>query len=125
MRWSAAWELWIEEIPRLRRVLRVLEEFDVVVCSQYYTAEKLREELKSPVVIYLPPGVDTLGFAPVREPSLRPIDITNVGAIAGATHQSPVLSFSSGDSSVKWLDFFSSGHDRKQSFLWLRPRYAR
>jgi len=72
-RYAICWldELWIEEIPRLRRTLRVLEQFDVVVCTQYYTAEKLREELKSPDVMYLPPSVDTLGFAPVMEPSLR------------------------------------------------------
>jgi len=88
-RYAICWldELWIEEIPRLRRTLRVLEQFDVVVCTQYYTAEKLREELKSPDVMYLPPSVDTLGFAPVMEPSLRPIDVTNLGSIADATHK--------------------------------------
>ena len=80
-------ELWVDEIPRLRRILRMLEEFDIVVCSQYYTAEKLSEELRSPDVMYLPPGVDTLGFAPALEPSLRPIDITNLGAVADATHK--------------------------------------
>jgi len=89
-RYAICWlhELWIEEIPQLRGILRVLEKFDLVVCSLYYTAEKLREELKNPDVMYLPPGVDTLGFAPVMEPSLRPIDITNLGAIADATHKS-------------------------------------
>ena len=89
-RYAICWlhELWIEDIPRLRGMLRVLEQFDLVVCSLYYTAEKLREELKSPDVMYLPPGVDTLEFAPVMEPSLRPIDITNIGSIADATHQS-------------------------------------
>jgi hypothetical protein len=89
-RYAICWldELWVEEIPRLRGMLRVLEQFDMVVCTQYYTAEKLREELKSPDVMYLPPGVDTLGFAPVMEPSLRPIDITNIGSIADATHES-------------------------------------
>ncbi len=89
-RYAVCWldELWVEEIPRLRGMLRVLEQFDVVVSSQYYTAEKLREELKSPDVMYLPPGVDTLGFAPTMEPSLRPIDITNIGSIANATHES-------------------------------------
>ena len=80
-------ELWVEEIPRLRGRLRVLEQFDVVVSTQYYTAEKLREELKSPEVLFLPPGVDALGFAPVMEPSLRPIDVTNLGSIADATHK--------------------------------------
>ncbi|NNE19575.1 MAG: glycosyltransferase family 1 protein [Myxococcales bacterium] len=89
-RYAICWlhELWIEEIPRLRGMLRALEQFDLVICSLYYTAEKLREELKSPDVMYLPPGVDTLAFAPVLEPSLRPIDITNLGAIADATHKS-------------------------------------
>ena len=78
-RYAICWldELWVEEIPQLRGRLRVLEQFDVVVSTQYYTAEKLREELKSPEVMFLPPGVDALGFAPVMEPSLRPIDITN------------------------------------------------
>jgi hypothetical protein len=71
-------------------MLRVLEQFDLVLCSLYYTAEKLREELKNPDVIYLPPGVDTLGFAPATEPSLRPIDVTNLGKIADATHRSLV-----------------------------------
>ena len=65
----------------------MLEQFDLIFCSEYYTAEKLREVLKNPDVIYLPPGVDTLGFAPVVEPSLRPIDVTNLGAIAEATHE--------------------------------------
>ncbi len=89
-RYAICWihELWIGEIPRLRGMLRVLEQFDLVLSSLYYTAEKLREELKGPDVIYLPPGVDTLGFAPVTEPSLRPIDITNLGKIAEATHKS-------------------------------------
>jgi hypothetical protein len=89
-RYAICWlhELWIQEIPRLRRMLRVLEQFDLVLCSLYYTAQKLREELKSPDVMYLPPGVDTLGFAPSIEPSLRPIDITNLGVIADATHKS-------------------------------------
>ena len=89
-RYAICWlhELWIEEIPRLRGMLRALEQFDLVLCSLYYTAEKLREELKGPDVIYLPPGVDTLGFAPSIEPSLRPIDITNLGVIADATHES-------------------------------------
>jgi hypothetical protein len=89
-RYAICWldELWVEEIPRLRGRLRVLEQFDLVVCTQYYTAEKLREELKSPDVMYLPPGVDTLEFAPVMEPSLRPIDITNIGSLADATHES-------------------------------------
>ncbi len=80
-------EFWVEEFPQLRRFLRVLEQFDLVFCSEYYTAEKLREELKSPDVMYLPPGVDTLGLAPVMEPSIRPIDVTNLGAIADATHE--------------------------------------
>ena len=80
-------ELNVEELPRLRRFLPVLEQFDLVFCSEYYTAEKLREELKSPDVMYLPPGVDTLGFAPVMEPSIRPIDATNLGSIADATHK--------------------------------------
>jgi hypothetical protein len=89
-RYAICWldELWVEEIPQLRGKLRVLEQFDVVVSTQYYTAEKLREDLKSPDVMYLPPGVDTLEFAPVMEPSLRPIDITNLGSIADATHKS-------------------------------------
>jgi len=65
----------------------VLEQFDLVFCSEYCTAEKLREELKSPDVMCLPPGVDTLGLAPVMEPSIRPIDVTNLGAIADATHE--------------------------------------
>lgn len=80
-------ELDVEELPRLRRRLRVLEQFDLVYCSEYYTAEKLREELKNPEVMYLPPGVDTLGLAPVLEPSSRPIDVTNLGSIADATHK--------------------------------------
>jgi hypothetical protein len=89
-RYAVCWldELWVEQIPQLRGRLRVLEQFDVVVSTQYYTAERLREELKGPAVIYLPPGVDTLEFAPVMEPSLRPIDITNIGSIADATHES-------------------------------------
>jgi hypothetical protein len=72
-RYAICWldELWVEEIPQLRGRLGVLEQFDMVVCTQYYTAEKLREELRSPDVMYLPPGVDTLEFAPVMEPSLR------------------------------------------------------
>ena len=65
----------------------MLEQFDLIFCSEYYTAEKLREELKGPEVMYLPPGVDALGFAPVVEPSVRPIDVTNLGAIASATHE--------------------------------------
>jgi hypothetical protein len=46
-RYAICWihELWIEGIPRLGGMLRVLEQFDLVICSLYYTAEKLREEL--------------------------------------------------------------------------------
>ena len=100
-RYAICWihELWIEDISRLGGMLRVLEQFDLVICSLYYTAEKLREALKSPDVMYLPWGVDTLEFAPVMEPSLRPIDITNLGALAGATHKS-ILDY------VKQIDGF-------------------
>ncbi len=89
-RYAVCWlhELWTDDIPRLRRILRVLEQFDLVLCSLYCTAEMLREELQNPDVIYLPPGVDTLAFAPATEPSLRPIDITNLGKLADATHKS-------------------------------------
>jgi len=80
-------EFWVETMPGLRRFFRVLEQFDLIFCSEYYTAEKLSEELKGPDVIYLPPGVDALGFAPVMEPSIRPIDVTNLGALADATHK--------------------------------------
>jgi len=80
-------EFWVEDFPRLRRFVPMLEKFDLVFCSEYYIAEKLREELKSTDVMYLPPGVDTLGFAPVLEPSIRPIDVTNLGAIGDATHK--------------------------------------
>ncbi|NNE20292.1 MAG: hypothetical protein HKN10_17620 [Myxococcales bacterium] len=79
-------ELSIEDLPQVRRLLRELEQFDLVYCSEYYTAEILREELKNPDVLYLPPGVDTLGFAPAIEPLIRPIDVTNLGSIADATH---------------------------------------
>jgi len=79
-------ELNFEDLPRLRRRLRALEQFDLVYCSEYYTAEKLREELKNPDVMYRPPGVDTLGLAPATEPASRPIDVTNLGALADATH---------------------------------------
>jgi glycosyltransferase involved in cell wall biosynthesis len=112
-RYAICWlhELWVAEIPRLRGLLRVLEQFDLVLCPLYYTAEKLREELKSPDVMYLPPGVDTLGFAPVMEPSVRPIDITNLGAIADATHKS-MLEY------VKQIDgfyFFDSEKGRREA----------
>jgi hypothetical protein len=80
-------EFWVETFAEYRRFFPVLELFDLVFCSEYYTAEKLGEELKSPDVIYLPPGIDTLLFAPAAEPSLRPIDVTNLGAIADATHE--------------------------------------
>ncbi len=80
-------EFWVETMPRLRRYFRVLEQFDLVFCSEYYTAEKLSEELKGPDVIYLPPGVDALGFAPALEPSVRPIDVTNLGSLPEATHE--------------------------------------
>jgi hypothetical protein len=80
-------EFWVETMPGLRRFFRVLEQFDLIFCSEYYTAEKLSEELKGPDVIYLPPGVDALEFAPVMEPSIRPIDITNFGALPDATHK--------------------------------------
>ena len=80
-------EFWVKEFSKLRRFFPVLEQFDLVFCAEYYTAEKLSEQLKNPDVIYLPPGVDTLGFAPAVEPSLRPIDVTNLGAIGEATHE--------------------------------------
>lgn len=80
-------EFWVETMPGLRRYFPVLEQFDLVFCSEYYTAEKLSEILNGPEVMYLPPGVDALGFAPSLEPSMRPIDITNLGAIAEATHE--------------------------------------
>ena len=80
-------EFWVETMPGLRRYFPVLEQFDLVFCSEYYTAQKLSETLEGPEVIYLPPGVDALAFAPSLEPSMRPIDITNLGAIGDATHQ--------------------------------------
>jgi hypothetical protein len=80
-------EFWVEDFPRLRRFIPVLEEFDLVYCSEYHIAETLREELVNADVMYLPPGVDTLAFAPVMEPSVRPIDVTNLGSIAEATHK--------------------------------------
>ncbi len=80
-------EFWVRDFAQFRRFFPVLEQFDLIFCSEYYSAEGLREELQHPEVIYLPPGVDTLEFAPVAEPSRRPIDVTNLGAIGEVTHE--------------------------------------
>lgn len=80
-------EFWVKDVPRLRRFIRLLEQFDLVYCSEYHIAETLREGLVNADVMYLPPGVDTLALAPDLEPSLRPIDVTNLGSLADATHK--------------------------------------
>ena len=60
-------------MPQLRRILRVLEQFDVVI-SPLYCSEKLREGLDSPEMMYLPPVVDALAFAPEYHMSRRQDD---------------------------------------------------
>jgi hypothetical protein len=124
-RYAICWihELWIEDIPRLRGLLRVLEQFDLVICSLYYTAEKLREDLKSPEVMYLPWGVDTLEFAPVMEPSLRPIHVTNLGGVAEVTHQS-ILDYAKQIDGFYFYDTEKGGTREARSPSEHRFRYA-
>ena len=90
-RFAVCWlqELWIEDIPRLGKVLNQLNKFDHVICPFYHTTEPLRERLTVPVT-YLPWGVDTELFCPFPNPPQRAIDVCNIGDVSPVSHDALV-----------------------------------
>lgn len=81
-------ELWASSIPKEISWLQlILNQFDYVICSQYWTIKPLARELEVPVS-YLPPGVDAATLCPWPNPSPRVIDACAIGKMDLATHNS-------------------------------------
>lgn len=79
-------ELWVTQMDRYDRYLRMLEEFDVVVLYYSQSVEPLNRRIGHRS-IFLPPGVNTLNFCPYPESLSRSIDVYSVGRRSAVTHQ--------------------------------------
>lgn len=85
-------ELWVNDIKSVGRLLKLLEQFDHVICPFYHTTEHLRAWISTPVT-YLTWGVDTKLFCPYPTAPRRAIDICTVGEVRDAMHEQ-LLEFS-------------------------------
>ena len=79
-------ELWIREIVKHRRFLRILAKFDVVMLYYSQTVKPLNEQIGRRCV-FLPPGVDAILFCPHPAPPKRVIDVYSIGRRSEITHQ--------------------------------------
>lgn len=82
-------ELWIDQFHSLDRLLKILEQFDHVVCTFFHTAEHLRKQISIPVT-HLSWGVDTKLFCPYPSEPNRVIDVCAVGDVHPVMHRSLV-----------------------------------
>lgn len=79
-------EFWVSAIPKYRRLLRTLAEFDHIFVNCAATAEPLSAALGRPCHFLLP-GVDAIRFCPGPTPPARVIDVYSMGRRAPAMHQ--------------------------------------
>lgn len=80
-------EIWISAIPKSRRWLEALRQFDhVVVGSSSNSVGKLSEVLGK-TCHWVPLGVDTLRFSPRFKIPARSIDVFNMGRVAKGVDQ--------------------------------------
>jgi hypothetical protein len=79
-------ELWVRQIGGYRYFLDVLRRFDVVMLYYSQSVKPLSELIERPCV-YIPPGVDSLSFAPYPNGPKRVVDVYSVGRRGQATHQ--------------------------------------
>ena len=71
-------ELWAQAIPKYRRLVRRLAEFDYIFVNCAATAEPLAEAIGRPCHFLLP-GIDALRFSPGGTPPARVIDVYSLG----------------------------------------------
>lgn len=85
---AACWleEIWARDLGRLRSQLALLREFDFIFTNCRGSVDGLAAATGRPV-IYQPPGIDCLAFAPADPPEERVIDVYNMGRRHAATHQ--------------------------------------
>jgi hypothetical protein len=79
-------EFWSWRVRGLRGVLRHLDTFDAVFTSCAQSVDTLQRYLSVPVE-YLPPGVDSLLFAPTTALEARPIAVCNIGRRSEDVHE--------------------------------------
>lgn len=78
-------ELWITQMDRYDRYLRMLGEFDAVFLYYSQSVEPLNKRIGTKS-IFLSPAVDTLRFCPYPESLPRSIDVYSVGRRSAVTH---------------------------------------
>jgi hypothetical protein len=85
---AACWleEIWAKDLGRLEAQLDLLSRFDYIFTNCRGSVDGLARATGRPV-IYQPPGIDCLSFAPADPPEERVIDIFNMGRRHPATHQ--------------------------------------
>jgi len=88
-RTSVCWlaELWVGELPKWKRHLKVLSKFDYVVLACSACIKPVKDFVQRPC-IYMPPGIDAIKFCPYPNPPLRCIDVYSLGRRSEVTHQS-------------------------------------
>ncbi len=78
-------EIWNDRIKRLGLRKDLFKPFDLILCNCAGSVERLAQVTGRPVE-YVPPGVDTLTFAPDPDGNDRPISICNIGRRSQVTH---------------------------------------
>lgn len=79
-------EIWLKQMNGFRYFLRVLKRFDVVVLYYSQSVKALGEQIGVKCV-FMPPGVDSIGFCPFPDPPKRVIDVCSIGRRSDITHQ--------------------------------------
>jgi Glycosyl transferases group 1 len=78
-------EIWINEIAKHQRFLRILAKFDVVMLYYSQTVKPLAEIIERRCA-FLPPGVDAISFCPNPNPPERVVDVYSIGRRSTITH---------------------------------------
>lgn len=85
---SVCWlaELWTQDIPTYRAVMRILSKFDHVFFNVAGSIEAAGRKIDSQCH-FLPAGIDTLAFCPYPEMPERSIDVLSIGRRSKITHE--------------------------------------
>jgi hypothetical protein len=85
---SVCWidELWAASIPRYKRWLNALNQFDYVFTGSKGSVSALSQVLDRPCH-WLPLGIDALRFSPFPDPPARVIDVYSIGRRYDGVHR--------------------------------------
>jgi len=82
-------ELWLSDIDRYWHKLKMLRNFDLIICGCAGSVDALAGAINRPVH-YLPPAVDAIKFTPDGKSLHRFIDVCAIGRQSAATHRALV-----------------------------------